>query len=268
MIDHDLLYWLCDRLGGGARMPRLKIINKKLSVTDLVLVENIGRFSCLDFDHNGSKISFAGVGGFGKMVDFKKFPGLQSFVVSTPNRSNVGCFAIGMQFGKFNSLSSINFNASAIDSSTFQLTEPSGLWDIARGRIASLPLDSLVYWVHQEHPQVGAVILELAGSQRAAEVIQNPNSHELLMREIMLRLFYTQHESTIMAMAIATQAIRYLESIGATILPRCEEYAPEVFANLKAKDRRKMMNALLDRDTTLADQLRARKNKLNLIVKK
>ena len=255
LIDHAFLYWCCLHLGGGALIPKLKVTGKGITVTEQILLEEIGRYACESTVNVSadSQLSFSGCGIFPEPWDSRMFPDLSLFSSVTSDGFKFGKFAVGMQFGKLNSLPNFILNFTANDCSTFAVTDSTGLWDIARGRISALSTEWLRYWIHQEHPQVGVVIAELAGAERVAEIFQHKDSDQDLFKEILIRIYYTQNESSLLAKALASQALIYLE-----------DFTHEVFRNLKHPYKGKTLHDIEKRRPDFARILREKMAKPKL----
>jgi len=256
LVDHRLLYWICNCLGGGHRVPTQPILNKSLTLTELVLVEGLGLVT------NGllpqsNKLKFVGVGRLTKEFAANSFPDLKLFNLSSSEDSKIGCLAISHQFGQTTSSISLSFNAGSADTESFRVADPSALWDLARGRIADLSIDALQQWVHQETPQVAAVILTLAGIEKTIGVCQNKDSYALLIDEILLRIFHAKEPSLLLGQAIATQAAIYLEKYCALSASANEVRGVGVIERLDGKTRERVISSIEDRDSSLGKKIRA-----------
>lgn len=249
-IGEELLHWLCDRLGGGAKAASVKVSGKPVSTTEMVLIEELGRAVSRSGLKDGETIEFSALGKpLG--VDDSIFSNLKVFDLSEAEGVRLGSVGFYTSFDNRATLPSAGFTATSTDASTFNLTDHSGLWDIARGRITRLNVDSLCYWVHQEHPQVGAVILQLAGAKVAAQIFEHAEAHEPLLHEIIYRMTVAEVASPFMAKAVATQAAAYLDSAGPALVSR-KEFVIDVLEEVNDDLRSRLLGSLSKRDSRAA----------------
>lgn len=252
LVDANFLYWLCQWLGGGARAQLSKIEGKPLTVSEMVSVEELGRICCSDEFQGNLELVFSGVGVIPEDRQLDEFANSSVFEVSNHKEASYGTFAIGSSPA---SLHSFSVTSTAIDSSTFRITDYSGLWAIAKGRVNDLDLASLNYWVHQEHPQIGAVILQLISPAKVSKVLEHIDAHGPLMQEIVYRMALAQDPSPILARAIATQAVIYLEANGATVLPRADEHVRAALSHVKPNLQKDFLDSMAKRGIVLPPEV-------------
>ena len=252
LMDADFIHWLCQCLGGGARSQLSKIEGKPLTITEMVMIEELGRACCTKEFQGDMEFAFSGLGKISEVAAVSGFEGARKLEVSSHEGARLGGFAIDTLAA---GLTSLSVTTSVTDSSAFRLTDFSGLWGMAKGRVTDLDFKVLSHWIHQEHPQVGAIILQLAGPTKAANILQHMDSHELLMQEIIYRMALAQDPSSIMAKAIATQAVVYLEESGATVCPRADGYVKAILLEMTREKREAFIKALMQRGSEVAPWL-------------
>lgn len=248
ILEERLINRLCDYLGGGIEVPYTKIVGRPMTVTDMVTVEEIGRRACKLPHLAKLNAEVRGVGEYTQPLRTKRYPDVKVFELKRNDGESFGRFAVALRLGEENPLPSISLTETVIDAGTFEVVDAIALWDIARGRIDLVSVELLREWTHQEHPQVIAVLLQLAGAAKAAQVLQHPLFADGLKAEVLLRLARTRYGSPILARAIASHAVAFLNRTGATIHPVGHDYAVDILRAMDSEARDAMMKEVALRD--------------------
>ena len=253
-LDDKLAHSLCDYLGGGMNVPKIKIIDKPVTATDLVLIEQIGRLTCQQRQIAKDRPCLQGVGLLPKGILNVQDLDVHHFSIVEKARGLLGSFATISSAGKEDSLLMFEITETLSDVETFSQIGSETLWDLARVKLDPLDVDDIIKWIHNEHPQIGAIILRLAGVQKSAKILQSSLLFASLRTEIILRIAYSESPSSIILRAIASQAafLAY-RHVRSEMVGR--DYALDVCQAMDSASRSAFLLELAKRDEDLGSEI-------------